>query len=590
MTLDASSVARATAIDTQFKDLRSGNVLFLPQRIAVFAQGATANTYPSTKFQALSHAQVGALMGYGTPAHLCVRELLPDNADGVGTIPVTVYPLSDDGSGVAAQGDITPSGTQTKAAEYHVRIAGILSATFVIPAGVIDVTDVCALIGRAIQSILHMPVTVQYAYGTVTGAAGGSNTGDGTISSLSVITDNYPYPGDYTLTCTAASTDAGTFSLTDPFGTVVSTTVAVSGSAVQHAGLEFTLTDGAADFIVGDTFTITVPATKVNLVAKWKGASGNAIYAEVLGDSLGTTFAITQPTGGLANPTLDAALAQVGDNVWETFGLNALNHDDTTALDTIQTWGDGRWTSLVRKPLVMVRGNTDASETDATAVTSVRRDDKVNAQLSVPGSVNLPCVAAARELARIAKRAQNNPPHDYGSLKVDGIIPGTDAQQWDHTTRDAAVKAGSSTSVSRDGVVHISDVVTHYRPEGEEPPAFRYVVDIVKLQQILYNLDLIFSTDEWDGAPLIPDSQPTKNPAAKQPKMAKAAINAMIDSLADQAIISDAAAAKKATVVAINSQNPKRLDGSLTVQLSGNTNQKAITLNFGFYFGGATAA
>ena len=59
----------------------------------------------------------------------------------------------------------------------------------------------------------------------------------------------------------------------------------------------------------------------------------------------------------------------------------------------------------------------------------------------------------------------------------------------------------------------------------------------------------------------------------------------MVDSLALNAIISDPETAKASIVATINSQNPKRLDVELTVQLSGNTNIISVDLNFGFFFG-----
>jgi len=108
------------------------------------------------------------------------------------------------------------------------------------------------------------------------------------------------------------------------------------------------------------------------------------------------------------------------------------------------------------------------------------------------------------------------------------------------------------------------------------------------LQNILFNLDLIFATQEWDGAPLIPDDQPTVNPTAKKPKMAVAEVAAMLDSLGLNAIISEPKTAKANTFAEIDSGNPKRLNLTTTVQLSGNTNIKSIDLNFGFFFGSST--
>ncbi len=487
MGIDASAVARVVGITTTFKDLRGG-VLFLPQRIAVFAQGASASTYALDKFQATSHVAVGQKLGWGSPAHLIARELHPANGDGVGTIPVTYYPLEDGYDAVAATGTITPAGSQTKAAQYRAKIGGVASKWFVIPVGS-SVAAVCDLLVAAINAVLEMPVIA---------------------------------------------------------------------------------TDGT---------------TVVNLTAKWAGLSGNGMEIEIEGEALGTTFATVNTANGLVNPDadqLEAALAQVG-GVWESMALNALNYNDTDALDVFQEWGEGRWLPTVRKPCVVFRGFNGTSVATAIATTSTRTDDRVNCQLVAEGSPNLPFVIAARQLARIAKVANDNPPRDYGSQRADGLTPGDDSEQWTWEDRDQAVKGGSSTSEVKDGVVNVSDVVTSWAPEGESDPAYRFVCDIVKLQQVIFNLDIKFRNDEWDGAPMIPDDQPTVNASAKKPKMWIGEANGIIDALGLQAIISDPVAAKKKTTCVIVA--PKRYKGTVQVQLSGNANVADIDLEYGFYYG-----
>lgn len=590
MGIDVSAVARAVGIETVFKDARGGSVLFLPQRIAVIAQGTTAATFSTTKFQATSAGAVGAALGYGSPAHLIARQLFPSNGDGVGTIPVTFYPLDDHASGAVAAGDITPSGTQTEAASYRVVVNNILSEAFTVAASA-SVTARCKAAGDAVEAVLEMPVSVTYDYDTITASAL-TGTGNGTLTSLSAVGN--PVPGAWTLTVNTAVANGGVWTLVNPNGVTVSTSVTQTvgaGTATVitnpgSSGLQFTITDGSTDFGLGASFTITVPATALNLTSKWKGVSANDLYIEVTGEDLGTTWTITQPTGGLNNPTVDAALAQIG-NVWESMVLNALNISDTTALNTYQTFGDGRWGTLVKKPLVVFTGNTETTVAAATAVSSTRRTDKVNAQLVAPGSLDLPFVVAARQLARIAKVANNNPPKGYGAQRATGLTPGNDGDQWDYAARDQAIKLGSSTIEVVDGVVTIGDVVTFYRPTGEDPPAFRYVVDIVRLQTCIYNLDQEFSKEEWASAPLIPDGQPTVNPDARTPSSAKAAACAIVQSLGDNAIISDPKTAKANTTAGINVMNPNRLDLVVPVQLSGNSNIKDILLQFSFYFGQA---
>jgi phage tail sheath gpL-like len=593
MGVDASAVARVLGITTEYKDLRAGEIQFLPQRIVVLGQGATASTYDTDKYQITSAAQAGTRYGWGSPIHLAAMQLFPTNGDGVGSIPVTVYPLEDHASGAASEGDITPSGTLTEDASYQIVIGGVASELFTLEAGALataaNLHSALRVMGEAVQNVLEMPVIASWTYGAVTAAALAGGTGNGTCTSLSVTGE--PLPGVYELALNTVVAHGGVWTLTDPNGTVIADDITMTGgtgaaTAFDEGGIAFTLTDGTTDFGAGAYFLITVAATKLDFTSKWEGESANGITIQVEDAGVGASFAITQPTGGLNNPSIDDALAQVGD-VWETLVLNCMNPDDSDTLDTLQEFGEGRWGTLTKKPLICFTGCTDADVADATANTSGRTDDRVNCQLVAPGSPNLPCVVAARQLARIAKIANDNPPTDYAGQTAASLTPGDDSEQWDYATRDQAVKAGSSTIEIKDGVVNLSDTVTPYAPEGESPPAFRYVVDIVKLQNIIYNLELIFASDDWIGKPLVPDAQRVANPNARKPRAAKAAVNSMIDSLGEQAIISDPKTAKAATTAAINSTNPKRLDVGVTVQLSGNTNIIDVGLNFGFLFGSA---
>lgn len=487
--VDVSAVARVLGIKTEFKDLRVDGIVFLPQRLAIVGQGSTASTYSTTKAQLSNAVTVGETYGFGSPLHLVSQQLFPTNGDGIGTIPATFFPLEDDASGVAAVGDITPSGSATEAASFLVRINEIDSEEFVINIGD-SVATMVALLVTSVQSILGIPMT-----------------------------------------------------------------------AVDNA------------------------SASCDLTAKWQGTSSNDLVIEVIGSTeVGVSFAITQPVGGLINPSVDDALSQVGD-IWESMLINCLEIEGDTALDAYDTFGEGRWGALTRRPLICFVGNTATSVASATTVSDARTTDRTNSQLVAPGSLNLPCVVAAREVARVIVVANNNPARDYGSQDASGLVAGDDGDQWTFAERDEAIKKGSSSIQVKDGVINLSDTVTFYHPTGEPIPAYRYVVDIVKLQQVLFTLDLIFATDEWDGAPLIPDDQPTVNPAAKQPKMATADIASAIDILAANAILSEPETAKATIFSQISDINPKRLEIALDIQLSGNSNIISIDMNFGFRFG-----
>lgn len=499
MGVDASAVARVVGIDAQFLDLRGGNAAFLPQHIAIVAQGATLSQagYTLTPTRITSALQAATKYGFGSPIHLIARELFPVTGGGVGTIPVTVYPLKDDDTGAPAAATITPSGAATIDAAYRVRIAGVTSAAFTTEDGD-TVAAIVTKMTTAVNAILEMPMI--------------------------------------------ASDDA----------------------------------------------------TELGLDAKWDGTSGNGMVVEVLTEdgevpTEDVTFTIVQPTGGLVDPSVDDALAQF-NNTWITMVVSGLAATNTAALDSFDAAGEGRWDVLVRKPFLAFSGSAETVVNTAIAVPDARKLDRTNVQLVAPGSPNLHCVIAAAQVREIAKVANNNPPTDYGSRTVRGLLPGTDSEQWTYAQRDQAVKGGSSTIEVKAGLVHVSDVVTCYHPDGDPTPAYRYVVDVVKVMNVIYNLDLEFANTKWDGCPLIPDGQPTVNPLARTPSAAKAAVCGIIDGLALQAILSDPATAKDSTTAVISASNPKRLDVSTTVQLSGNTNIISVDLNFGFFFGTPAAA
>lgn len=496
MPVQASAAARVVGIETTFRDLRGGAAQSLPQHIAILAQGTTAAAgYSLDPRRITSAAEAATVYGSGSPIHLAALELFPPVGGGVGSIPVTVLPLEDDyDAGVAAAGTITPSGAATAAANFFVRIAGILTGQFAVEASD-SVAVQCDKIVAAVNAALSVPMLAA----------------DGT--------------------------------------------------------------------------------TTVNLTAKWDGASGNDLTVEVLDENLraASGFVVVQPSGGAGDPDIESALDGINSE-WITMVINGLGPSNTNALDDLKTKGEARWEPLVRRPFVAFVGNPEAVVNTAVTITNARKTDRVNAQLVSPGSVHLPVQIAAAQVREIAKVADSNPPTDYGSRRVTTLLPPLDSLQWDYTKRDLAVKAGSSTVEVKNGVVCISDAVTMYHPDGEVPPAYRHVVDIVKLMTVIYNLDLEFKQPAWDGAPLIPDGQPTVNPNARRPSSAKAAVNRIIDALALEAVLSNPEAAKASTQASISSSNPKRLDVSTTVQLSGNSNIISFDLNFGFFFGTAAAA
>ena len=485
MAISNSQVSRVTGVDVIFKDFNLGQARFLPQRVAIIGQGSTASqaSYGLEKTQVFTASEVGDKYGYGSPLHLACKQLLPTNNDGIGAIPVTIYPLKDDGTGVVADATISVVGTATGQAVGQLIIGGVKSAQFVI-AKDDTATVIAGKIKTAIDSVVDLPVL------------------SGTVA-------------------------------------------------------------------VGD-----LPIT-----AKWKGESANDITIEIeLSEGSGVTIGKTDFANGAVNPDVDPPLLLIGDT-WETFILNCLNYDDTDTLDKFSTYGEGRWNQTVKKPLMVATGVVDDFAT-RTAITSVRTTDRVNFLVPNIGSRELPFVIAARGLAKdIVPTANDKPATNYV-----GLLSGLEAGEVSEieSVRQASVLAGSSTNIIVGGVAQLNDTVTMY--STGEVPAYRYVVDIVKLQQVVYNMEIILET--MKGKPLVPDETVTEDPDAVQPKDVIALFHSLADSLAKKsAIIVDPQFTKDNATAGINDQNPKRLDSKFPVKLSGNVEVNSNEILWGFYFG-----
>jgi phage tail sheath gpL-like len=319
----------------------------------------------------------------------------------------------------------------------------------------------------------------------------------------------------------------------------------------------------------------------IGLRSKWSSASACDITIEIETEVDGLYFEIEQMHGGAPDPDITPALEAIGQ-IWETFILSTFSWKKTERLDQYQLFCEGRWSELEKKPCIVAHGSVDDYET-RTAVTDLRKSDYANFLIQSTGSRELPFVIAARGLVSdIMTNANSNPPLGYKG-RLTGLAAGADSVQENYTTRNNAVAKGASTNIKTGSVAELNDIVTFYHPEGELIPPKRYVVDLVKLQNIVFNLRLIMEAEEKKGAPLVSDATVTTNPKAVQPKMVKAELMNLADSLSRAAIMQEPAFTKENLVVKIDSANPKRLNYQFPAKLSGNVEVISGELYFGFY-------
>ena len=327
----------------------------------------------------------------------------------------------------------------------------------------------------------------------------------------------------------------------------------------------------------------TVGAGVLPITAKWKGETGNQITIDISELSCtGLTFTTSAMAAGANNPDVQDAL-DLFATTWETIILNCMNYDDTVSNATYLAECEARWEETVGKPFVVATGCVDDFAT-RTAVTAADPTNRAMFLVQSTGSRELPWVIAAQGLVNdIAQIANDKPAHNYIGV-LQGLQTGTDLVQENHTTRDAAVKLGSSTNEKVGNLAVLCDIVTFYN-DGSETPAYRYVCDIIKLMNIMYNLRII--QEAFRGRPLLPDGTPTNDPDAVQPKMVLTLLSNLANSLASgrSAIIADPAFTQKNMTCAINGENPKRIDTVFPVKLSGNVEVNSTDIYFSFYLG-----
>ena len=114
-----------------------------------------------------------------------------------------------------------------------------------------------------------------------------AGTSDGTVTAAAVVHGPVPLVGAYVLTCIEAVANGGIFKLVDPNGGLVAGYLAMTAGAgaattFEAGGLSFIVTDGANNFEVGDTVTITVAADGKLVPYAVAGAGGVQVPCAVL--------------------------------------------------------------------------------------------------------------------------------------------------------------------------------------------------------------------------------------------------------------------------------------------------------------------
>jgi hypothetical protein len=159
----------------------------------------------------------------------------------------------------------------------------------------------------------------------------GTHTGKGDLTLSDPALSTKAKDGVYTVICTAAATNGGSFEVTDPNGKSIG--IATVGVAFNKE-VKFTIADGATDFDVGDSFNITVvtEGSDFNYVAyDQDGTDGSEIPSAIA--IYGATTGVGE-TAKIAGMVRDC---EVNGNCleWPTDITDAEKVDATQALESV---------------------------------------------------------------------------------------------------------------------------------------------------------------------------------------------------------------------------------------------------------------
>lgn len=369
-----------------------------------------------------------------------------------------------------------------------------------------------------------------------------------------------------TITVTGPATASGTVYLY-----IAGRRVPVNVLSGDAASAVATAMGAAVNAAEGLPVVATVNAAVVTLTCRWKGLDGNVIDVRhsYLGDLGGETLpagialAIVAMSGGTGVPDLDAALANLGDEAFDTI---VVPWTDTATLDTLDAFMDhqgdnGRWAwqrQVYGHYYCAKDGSVGTLQTFGAA-----RNGAHGTAWGYCGSPTPTWERAAAYAAQAHRALMNDPARPLHTLPLVGVLPAAPELRLTKGERNSLQFDGVSTATETDaGGLMIETSITMYQKNtfGTDDDAFLKVQTLATLAYVLRSLRFRIESKyprhklANDGTRFGP-GQPILTPI-----VAKADTIAHYRELEWNGLVENAEAFKANLIVERNQTNPNRLD------------------------------
>ena len=373
-------------------------------------------------------------------------------------------------------------------------------------------------------------------------------------------------------------------------GTPTSTGVISLYIAGQLLSLPVTTSELAADIATGlaalinssSNLPVTATATTatVTLTAKNKGLAGNEIDLRLnyQGSSsgevtpTGLTLTLTQMASGATNPTLDTALANLGD---EAFDFIVSPYTDTASLNALKNLLNdktGRWSYSSQ-----VYGHVFAALRGTVSALSTAGNARNNQHETIIGFYNSPSPAwiwAADVAGTAAVALRADPGRPLQTLTLSTVLAPPTSSRFILGERNTLLWDGISTfMVGSDGTVAIENLITTYQLNAFGAADDSYLqVETLFLLIFVLRAQRSLVTSKYSRVKLAANgTRFAPGSAIVTPNTIRADLIAQYGEMEFNGYVQDAESFAKGLIVEKNSANPARVDvlwpGTLINQL-----------------------